>query len=125
VFIVDGDLDSREATQWALARERVTLSAFECGEAAIKVARGRPPAVIVTALWLPGMSGLELAISLREDVRTSGVRVLALTGACHIEAALFDAVLRKPTSLAALTGAVTALVEPSWSRGNTAWRVLD
>lgn len=50
------------------------------GDKALELARERRPALVVTDLSLPGMSGLDLAKALRADAATASIPILCLSG---------------------------------------------
>ena len=50
------------------------------GDHALTLARENLPALIVTDLSLPGITGLELAKALKGDASTSGIPILCLSG---------------------------------------------
>ena len=49
----------------------------------LELAREHRPAVIITDLQMPVMSGFEMTIALREDPRTAEIPVVMLTGRGH------------------------------------------
>lgn len=50
------------------------------GDQALALARANLPALIVTDLSLPGMTGLDLAKALKGDAATKGIPILCLSG---------------------------------------------
>jgi len=102
VLLVEDYDDARE-----MYVEYLTLCGFEMAEAAnglqaIERALERLPHIVVMDLSLPQMDGWETARRLREDARTAGIPILALTG--HVLADFskraresgFDGFLTKP-----------------------------
>jgi CheY-like chemotaxis protein len=102
VLLVEDYDDARE-----MYVEYLTLCGFEMTEAAngleaIERARAQLPHIVVMDLSLPQMDGWETARRLREDERTAGIPILALTG--HVladfsrraKASGFDGFLTKP-----------------------------
>jgi CheY-like chemotaxis protein len=75
------------------------------GPSALKTARANPPEVILLDIGLPGMSGLDVARHVRDDVRLKHVLLVALTGYGQEEdrqqtqMAGFDAHFVKPVEL--------------------------
>jgi two-component system, cell cycle response regulator DivK len=76
------------------------------------------PDIVVTDLNIPGIDGFELTRRLKQDSRTSGVPVLALTGYAAFAAdpertrrAGCDAVLSKPCTPDDLESAIRSLIE--------------
>ena len=50
------------------------------GVAGAELALEHPPDVVVTDLWMPGLSGVQLCRLLRSEPRTQGVPVILVTG---------------------------------------------
>ncbi|MEP7308103.1 MAG: response regulator [Acidobacteriota bacterium] len=80
VLLVEDYDDARE-----MYVEYLTLCGFDMAEAAngvqaIERALERLPHIVVMDLSLPQMDGWETARRLREDSRTAGIPILALTG---------------------------------------------
>lgn len=112
VFVVDDDDDTRELLCDLLADAAYAVVGFADAAAALAAARDRLPAAIVTDLTLPGMSGEELAASVRRDF---GARVLlfATTGreVAASAAGLFDRVLKKPFDVDDVLSTVAAALD--------------
>jgi CheY-like chemotaxis protein len=103
VLIVDDDRDTREMYSESLSADGFDIMSASSGEEALRLSCKTQPTVVVTDLRLKGkMDGLELARRLRADRRTSGARIILLTGASwggerqHAEAAGCDRFLLKP-----------------------------
>jgi CheY-like chemotaxis protein len=60
------------------------------GDHALRLAREQRPALIVTDLSLPGITGIELAKALKADPETAGIPIICLSG--HADAETSDAV---------------------------------
>jgi CheY-like chemotaxis protein len=76
------------------------------------------PDIVVTDLNIPGIDGFELTRRLKQDYRTSGVPVLAVTGYAAFASdpgralrAGCDAVLPKPCTPDELESAIRSLIE--------------
>ncbi len=50
------------------------------GDHALEMAREQRPALIVTDLSLPGITGIELARALKSDAATAGIPIICLSG---------------------------------------------
>lgn len=93
------------------------------GEEALELARAHKPALVVTDLQMPRMSGLELAQALRREEATSQTPVIMLTGRGYIltPADLAPTNIRhcmsKPFSPRELLSRITALVTGSSGQG--------
>ncbi|UCF68224.1 MAG: response regulator, partial [Acidobacteriota bacterium] len=66
VFVVDDDPVTCEAIASTLKREGHDLRTFTKPEEALEAGRLDAPAVTITDFAMPGMSGLELVLALRE-----------------------------------------------------------
>ncbi len=102
IVVVDDDRDTRE-----LYRAFFDLSGFGTAEAstgnqAVLVARQLLPDILLTDLVLPDVDGLSVSRMLKDDPRTSVVRVLLVTGYA------FDGLERR----AADAGIERALIKP-------------
>lgn len=88
---------------------RLGLSAVACGSAgeALAAAEQELPSMVLTDLWMPEMSGEELAWALRKRYGTRAPRIVALTADTQLELrddGPFDGVLYKPLTLEKLQG---------------------
>ncbi len=79
VLIIEDDSDIVEVVQYNLEREGFTVSAAGDGEAGLAEARRHLPDLVLLDLMLPGMGGLDVCRSLKEDPATKGVPVIILT----------------------------------------------
>lgn len=87
------------------------------GMQALEQAFEETPDVVVTDLNIPGIDGFELTRRLRQDPRTSGVPVVAITGYAAFTAdpgraqrAGCDVILEKPCSAEELERAIRDLI---------------
>lgn len=71
---------------------RPTFDVIEAGrgDQALQLAREQKPTLIVTDLSLPGITGIELARSLKEDPATARIPIICLSG--YADAETSDAV---------------------------------
>jgi signal transduction histidine kinase/CheY-like chemotaxis protein len=79
LLLIDDDL-----TVHALLDEELSALGFEldsvyCGEDGIRVAAEHAPDVIILDLMMPGMSGFEVAESLKDNPATANIPILVLT----------------------------------------------
>lgn len=109
ILIIDGDVDSADSLALMLqaaghAEIRVTYS----GRAALELAAGFRPSVVLLDLNLPDMNGYEVARLLHQHVRRQDMRLIALTGSGEdvgrerARAAGFERYLLKPVTAPAL-----------------------
>ena len=101
VLVVDDHVDATELLCWQLTRLGHDCHEAKDGAGALALARSRMPHVAILDLWLPDMSGQELARALR--ALDPSVYLIALTGSTRPEdrtaavAAGFDDYVVKPT----------------------------
>jgi CheY-like chemotaxis protein len=86
------------------------------GRRALELARAEQPALLITDLMMPHLSGAELIAALRSDAVASGrnpVPVILMTaaGPAQARAAGADAVLRKPFELRELDALLRRFLE--------------
>ncbi|HJH03973.1 MAG TPA: response regulator [Victivallis vadensis] len=74
------------------------------GAAALEILKREQPGVILTDLWMPGMSGIELVEHLTGDPRWKQIPVIAVTADVQIaaEKRAFTDLLLKPITLDSL-----------------------
>jgi len=86
-------------------------------EDGLRIATEHHPALIVMDIHLPGMSGIEALKSLRADRKTRSTPVIAVTASvmsqqqAEVVSAGFDALERKPISVAGLLNTVRRLLD--------------
>ena len=102
ILVVDDYEDARDVWATVLDIEGFDVQTAGTGEEAIDTALAAPPSLIVLDLSLPGVSGIDVARTLRARDETRSVPLVALTG-CSDQQELqsareagFDAVLSKP-----------------------------
>ncbi len=79
ILIVDDEEDILELLRYNLAREGYQIEAAESGEKTLKKVRTDPPELIVLDLMLPGIDGLEVARTLKNDPKTQDIPIIMLT----------------------------------------------
>jgi two-component system, cell cycle response regulator DivK len=115
VLVVDDYEDAREmfAEYLEVAGFRVVLA--RNGAEALELARKEPPDVILMDLSLPVMDGWEASRRLKQDPRTSGVPIVALSGHAvphgseQAQLAGCEVFLRKPIAPQDVTKTIEAL----------------
>jgi two-component system, cell cycle response regulator DivK len=118
VLLVEDDRDGRRMYAEWLSQAGFQVLEAHNGLQALERAFESPPDAIVTDLNIPGIDGFELTRRLRNDSRTRGVPILAVTGYAAFAAdpgrarrAGCDVVLPKPCSPDDLETTVRALIE--------------
>jgi len=79
ILVVDDEEDILELVSYNLIREGFRVSCAESGEAAIKAVAEDRPDLVVLDLMLPGLSGLEVAQSLKKDRNSDQLPIIMLT----------------------------------------------
>ncbi len=114
VLIVDDLAASAETLQMILEMEGHVVEVAREGRAAITLATGFAPDVVILDIGLPGMDGYEVARHLRTQPLLRHTRLIALTGYGDAEsqrrtsAAGFDHHVVKPADIDALLALVAA-----------------
>lgn len=117
MLLVEDDRDGRRLYAEWLTQAGFTVEQAHNGLQALERAFEAVPDIVVTDLNIPGIDGYELTKRLKQDPRTRGVPVLAVTGYAAFAAdpgraqrAGCDAVLEKPCSPEDLETAVRNLI---------------
>jgi len=79
VLVVDDDRDIRELIAFKLEQSGFDVLVAENGVAGLALARAALPDVAVLDVMMPGLSGLDVARTLRADPKTSSMGILLLT----------------------------------------------
>src|SRR4030042_1131443 len=79
ILVVDDEEDILELVRHNLAREGYQVVCAATGEKAVDKAQKEKPDLIVLDLMLPGIDGLQVARSLKDDARTRHVPIIMLT----------------------------------------------
>lgn len=123
VLLAEDEPNIVESLTFLLERSGFEVAAETDGARALAAVQENPPDVLVLDVMLPGMDGLQILRSLREDPRCAHVPVLMLTAkgqredrenALNTGANLF---VTKPFSNAELIAAVKQLAEGSGDAG--------
>ncbi len=80
VLIVEDDDSNREMYTAYLRSAGCSVLGARNGAEGLTKARRYQPHVIVTDISMPGMSGWELARALRDNERTTGIGIIAVSG---------------------------------------------
>jgi len=111
VLVVEDDVDVRGLAETRLRRQGHRVVSVGLGEEALAaIAEKGAPEVAVLTVLMPGMNGLDLLRTLRDDPWIADVQAVFLSGGIHesdIEAgrALGASYLTKPLVLSALAAA--------------------
>lgn len=80
VLVVDDNEDAGELLAFMLEQDGFEAVIAKDGPSAIQTAGVLRPNLVILDIGLPGMSGYEVAMRLRQDVRLSNLSIIALTG---------------------------------------------
>ncbi|MCB2210642.1 response regulator transcription factor [bacterium] len=79
ILIVEDEDDIRGLIKYNLEREGYTVSDVPTGEEGLRICADRQPDLLILDLMLPGMDGLEVCKSVRNDPELRNIRVIILT----------------------------------------------
>jgi FixJ family two-component response regulator len=66
VYVIDDDESIRELLAWLMRRNQIRAEAFANARSFLKAYRPEAPGCLILDLYMPGMSGLELQVYLKE-----------------------------------------------------------
>ena len=79
ILVVDDEADIRELVEYNLTQNGYRVTCVAAGEEALKEARRGLPDAILLDLMLPGIDGLEVCRTLKQDPKTAHIPVIMLT----------------------------------------------
>jgi len=79
IVVVEDEEDILELLRYHLAREGYNVTPAANGEQALKIISQKIPALVLLDLMLPGLNGLELCRSLKQDPRTAAIPIMMVT----------------------------------------------
>jgi two-component system, OmpR family, alkaline phosphatase synthesis response regulator PhoP len=79
ILVVEDEDDIRELLRYNLAKEGYQVTGSASGEEALKAVKAARPDLLVLDLMLPGMDGLEVCRSLKQDPQTRTLPIVMLT----------------------------------------------
>ena len=79
ILVVDDEEDILELVGYNLIREGYRVTCAETGEAAIHAVESDPPDLLVLDLMLPGLSGLDVARTLKNRAKSGDLPIIMLT----------------------------------------------
>jgi two-component system, OmpR family, alkaline phosphatase synthesis response regulator PhoP len=79
ILVVEDEDDIRELLRYNLAKEGYQVTGSASGEEALKAVKAARPDLLVLDLMLPGMGGLEVCRSLKQDPQTRNLPIVMLT----------------------------------------------
>jgi two-component system phosphate regulon response regulator PhoB len=79
ILVVDDEKDIVELVTYNLTKGGYKVIGALSGEEALKLARAKPPDLIVLDLMLPGLDGLEVCKTLKREDKTAHIPIVMLT----------------------------------------------
>ncbi len=79
ILIVDDEMSIRELVAFNLQKEGYRIIQAQDGISAVSLAKNEKPDLIVLDLMLPGMDGLEVCRTLKNQHHTAGIPIIMLT----------------------------------------------
>lgn len=79
ILVVDDEEDILELVRYNLDKEGYTVLCAESGEQALDMVRAHKPDLIVLDLMLPGINGLDVCKTLKQDTQTASIPIIMLT----------------------------------------------
>lgn len=79
ILVVEDEDDIRELLRYNLVKEGYRVTGAASGEEALKAVRVAMPDLVLLDLMLPGMDGLEVCRSLKQDPQTRNLPIVMLT----------------------------------------------
>jgi two-component system alkaline phosphatase synthesis response regulator PhoP len=116
IMVVEDEDDIRELLRYNLAKEGYQVTCSASGEDALKAVRVAMPDLVLLDLMLPGLDGLEVCRSLKQDPQTRNLPIIMLTAKgeeADIVAGLelgADDYITKPFSLRVLLARLRAVL---------------
>jgi two-component system alkaline phosphatase synthesis response regulator PhoP len=79
ILIVDDEMSIRELVAFNLQKEGYRIIEAQDGLSAVSLAKSEKPDLVVLDLMLPGMDGLEVCRTLKNQHHTAGIPIIMLT----------------------------------------------
>lgn len=79
VLVVEDEQDLQDLLRYNLTREGMDVTCADSGERALEIARQKLPDLILLDLMLPGVDGLNVCRTLKNEAATAGIPVVMLT----------------------------------------------
>jgi CheY-like chemotaxis protein len=118
ILLVEDDLDSRIALTLLLELEGFEVITASDGLAALELIKERSPDMIITDICMPGMSGIDLTRSIRDNLYFDALPIIAVTAATEqsrrdIIDAGASACFAKPIDISDLQNTIYSLAKGS------------
>lgn len=115
ILIVDDDPSIRFMLRTILENEGYTILEAGNGEAALAAIRSESlPDIVMTDLMMPVMTGAELIVQLRSEVRTAKIPIVVVSSNPHaVKDLAVDAIIAKPFNAVKLADRVRVVADLS------------
>ena len=131
ILVVDDEEDILELVRYNLTREGYNVLCASTGEECLNNAKSELPDLIILDLMLPGIDGLDVARSLKNDNNTKNIPIIMLTAKGE-EADIVtglelgaDDYISKPFSPRILTARVKAVLRRKSKPANTEREIIE
>jgi len=123
ILIVEDHPTMREAMRMVLEHEGFDIREASDGQAALAMAKQRPPDLVFLDLNIPGASGADVLRELKAEPATANVRVIIVTavgeeGREYVLSLGADEYFTKPFSPLALLRTVEKVLQPRSAEGS-------
>ena len=80
ILVVDDDTDTRTVVKTILSTDGYEIVEAASGEQALEYLKSNPkPALAILDIMMPGMTGLEVAMRMKQQPETQGIPIIILT----------------------------------------------
>jgi two-component system alkaline phosphatase synthesis response regulator PhoP len=79
ILVVDDEEDILELVRYNLSKEGYAVQCVTSGEEGLKLSLSTPPDLVILDLMLPGVDGLDVCKTLKQDSRTKDIPVIMLS----------------------------------------------
>jgi two-component system cell cycle response regulator DivK len=117
ILVVEDNDQNRKLVRDVLTFKGYEIIEAETGEEGVRLARERPPSLVLMDIRLPGIDGIEALRRLRADQATRRISIMAMTASVmtvdrqRITDAGFDAFQSKPLKVKDFVAAVERLLD--------------
>ena len=114
ILLVEDNHDVRDFIIASLGRDYVFLTADEGGEG-LEILKKEKVDLVITDISMPGMDGLAMSRTVRNNIKTAFLPIIVLTGKCDVNTQIksfeyVDAFVSKPFDLNYLNGRIIQLL---------------
>jgi CheY-like chemotaxis protein len=115
ILIIDDQTEQLAVFKLMLRRIPCPILTAQSAEQALKILQDNVPTIIILDIAMPGMNGIDLLRTIRQDERLNSTRVIIATAVANLVprpvARMADRILTKPLSLQDINSAVRELLD--------------